>query len=346
MAALPVYTGGWTDQSKGGFLGAHHTYTRRETQFLLGATAAFLTYVGGCAWTIFAFIRHYFLARRSTADIISLQHRSIYRNSSTAQGAILDGLNICFAWKTWTPCWRRGARRRRSRHIGLRSCMLILPALFIFAFFTTAGVVSTLIATPIYANNPVLLRDGWAQGRCGITTYDGSLDSQAASFSKTANDTRAAISYSRSCYSQEPTIFNSIFCHSFVKPKLNYTRDTITQCPFGDPVIPFEDSICNINGNAVAYRLTSDKLDSNDDFGVNARPHHRVQLSKQLVCSPLNWGNFHSAQKGNADEVNITLTNYNFGLIVGNVTTGSIYTTWTYQNNPSARDDYLSFDIL
>ncbi|KAJ9615836.1 hypothetical protein H2200_001913 [Cladophialophora chaetospira] len=345
MTALPVYTGVWTDQSQGAFLGRYHTYTRRETQFLLGATAAFLTYVGGCAWTIYAFLSHARLAQRNSPDMMTLQHRSIYRNSSTAQSAILDGLNVYLAWKPWKLCSRPRKRSRQTRYVGLRSCELILPAFVVFGFFTAASVVSTLIATPIYTGNAVLLKDGLASGRCGVTTYDGSLKSQEAVFSKTANDTHAAISYSRSCYSGDSTIFNSVSCHSFVKPKLNYTRD-YTYCPFGDPQIPFEDSICNINNNNAAYRLTSEHLDSNKDFGINAAPKDRVQVSKQLVCSPLNWKGFNSTREGEADETNILLTDYKFGPVVDIFTPGSNYTDWTYENNPSARDDYVSFDVF
>jgi hypothetical protein len=338
MTTLSVYTGVWTDQSQGSFAGRYHTYTRLQTQFLLGATAAFVTYVGNCAWTIYAFVLHGCLAKRNNPDMITLQHRSTYRNSSTPQGAILEGFSMYLAWKPWKLCRRPRRRARRARNVGLRSCGLILPALFIFGFFATAGVLSTLIATRIYKGSPVLLEDGWAEGRCGVTVFGSSLDSQTASFSKTANDTHAAISYARACYSPDSAIFNSVSCNSFVKTKLDYTREN-AGCPFGDPSQPFDESICNLNENNAAYRLTTATLDSNFDLGINAPPEDRVQLVKQLTCSPLNWTGFTTTQKGSASESNVTLTNYDFGPVIN-------YTDWTYQYNPAAREDYVPFDVL
>ena len=197
--------------------------------------------------------------------------------------------------------------------------------------------VSTRIATPIYQGNTVLIKDGFDQNQCGITVFDRSLDSQQVSYVKAANDTRAAISYARTCYSPILGVINSVSCSSFVTTKLNYTSDD-SECPFGDPTLPFHQSICSINQNNAAHRLTTALLDSHTDFGINARPRDRVKLLTQLTCSPLSHLGFTSTEPGYGTEANTTkLTDYNYGGLPGQ--------TYTYQYDPAAINYGIPFDI-
>lgn len=336
MSSLPIYTGQWTDWSHGAVLGRYRTFSRQETQYIIGGTAAFLTYVGGCAWLIYAFFVHQRLATVSTPDLVTLQHRSIYRNDSTAQAAALDGLRVYRTWKPWKLFPPR-CREKRARNLCLRTCALILPTFFIFGFFASVSVVSTRIATPIYQGNTVLIKDGFNQNQCGITVFDRSLASQQVSYVKAANDTHAAISYARTCYSPILGVIASVSCSSFVTTKLNYTSGD-SECPFGDPTLPFNRSICYINQNNAAHRLTTALLDSHADFGINARPQDRVKLLTQLTCSPLSHQGFTSTQPGYGTEANTTtLTDYNYGGLPGQ--------TYTYQYDPAAANDNVPFDI-
>lgn len=367
MSNIPIYTGQWIDWSRGAVLGKYLTYSVTDTNYIIGGTSAFVTYVGGCAWLIYAFVLHRFLTTREKRDLISLQHRSIYRNDTTAQDAAIDAFWVYWVWKPWELCpprrspepsaqkafwvrwaWKFGPRlprfrRRRSTRVNRRSSALIFPALIIFGGFTAASVFSSLIATRPYKSQTVLVSNAFNQNQtlnhCGITLFDGSLASDEYYDSKAANDTRAAVSYSRSCYSTASGFINPVSCSFFATTKLSYYSEA-SGCPFGDPNQPFSESICNFNGNNEAHRATTVLLDSHDDFGINAPPSDRLKLSKQLTCSPLSQEGFTSEEEAHGTEFNSSavVTNYNYG----GVTTYS----YTYQYNPAAAYDNVPFQAL
>lgn len=101
MSNLPVHTGQWIDWSRGLVLGNYRTFSVRETLYITGATAAFLAYVGGSVWSIYAFFRHQHLSRQKEPDFITLQQRLIYRNNSTATAAAVDAFWVYWTWKPW-----------------------------------------------------------------------------------------------------------------------------------------------------------------------------------------------------------------------------------------------------
>jgi len=112
-----------------------------------------------------------------------------------------------------------------------------------------------------------------------------------------------------------------------------------SECPFGNLRLPFNQSICNFNGNNAAHRLTTALLDSHYDFGINARPRDRVKLLAQLTCSPVSQRGLTSTEQGHGTEGNTTLINYNYGEIPNDQ-------SYTYQYNPAAVNDNVPFEIL
>lgn len=336
MSSVPIHTGQWTDWSHGRVFGNYRTYDVRETSYIIGGTAAFVTYVGGCFWLVYAFAIHQLLlANQADGDLITIQHRSIYRNVSTAPAAAINAFWVYWKWKPWELFH---CRKKRANHVGLRTCALMLPALVIFAAFAVASVFSSRIAIPAYKTSTVLISDGFSRNQCGIALFDGSLGSLPSFDIKAASDTHAAVSYARSCYSQASAIVNSVSCSFFATSKLNYTREEYV-CPFGNDNQPFMQTICNINDNNAAHRLTTALLDSNDDFGINAPSSGRVKLNMSLTCSPLSTAGFTSTETGHGSEANSTVTDYNYGG-VGN------FQSYTYQYNPAAAYDNVPFEIL
>jgi hypothetical protein len=336
MSSVPIHTGQWTDWSHGTILGSYRTYDVRETSYIISGTSAFVTYVGGCVWLLCAFsIHQLLLANNPNGDLITLQHRSIYRNVSTAPAAATDAFWVFRAWKPWKLFHRR---KKRANSVALRTCALMVPALAIFAAFAVASVFSSRIAIPAYKTSTVLISDGFSKNQCGIALFDGSVRSLPSFDIKAASDTHAAISYSRSCYSQASGIVNSVSCSFFATSKLNYTREEYV-CPFNDPTQPFTQTICNVNDNNAAHRLTTALLDSHYDFGINAPSSDRVKLNKSLTCSPLSIDGFTSTEKGHGSEANSTVTDYNYG------ETGD-YQGYTYQYNPAAAYDNVPFEVL
>lgn len=274
---------------------------------------------------------------------MTLKHRLIYRNDATAQTAAINAFGVYWTWKSWTwrswklcpPCARLN---KRAKRIGSRSFRFITLAVLIFGAFAVASVFSSHIAAPPYQNTVFLVKDGSEQKQCGLAPFDGFNNSFNGFDVKNADDTRAAASYSRSCYSPDTAVVNSIACNVFAKRKLTYTAQGV-QCPFGEPESPFSQSICNFNGNKAAYQVTTALLDSHEDFGINAAPNNRLKLRKQLTCSPLSQTGFTSTESAHGVEANGTVTDYNYGG-VPNVA------SYTYQYNPAAANDNVPFEIL
>lgn len=349
MSNIPVHTGQWIDWSYGLVLGSYRTFTVRDTLYIIGATSAFLTLVGGGVWNIVAFIYHQTLAKKEP-DIITLQHRSIYRNDSTATSAILDAFWVYWQWKPWRLCGRRRRvgtsgplkhlwpphrrPKKRAKHVGMRTCLLMLPALTIFSGFVVAGIFGSHIAAPAYKSNTMLVATRLDQGTCGITLFDDTIEAVTAFDIDVANRTRAAVSYARSCYSPPSGSVNAVSCSLFANSKLEYEADD-TECPF-------EDSMCAINSSTPAHRLRTKPLDSHHDFGINAPAFQRLKLLKETICAPLIVHGFTSTSSANgAEGINnrSTMTNYNYGAVpnVGDA-------TWQY-NTASAYDN-VPFEIL
>lgn len=342
MSNFPVHNGSWTDWSYGAILGRYVTLSIRDTLYVLGATSVLVTYVTGCVWSMYAFFAHQRLSAANEGDdIITFQHRSIYRNDSTATAAALDAFWVYWIWKPWKLCWPPHPRaRKRGRRVGLRTCGLLVPAFIIFSCFSIAGIFVTRIATHAYDVNTVLVANGFELGHCGISLFDNSIEAVPDFDIKASSDTRAALSYARSCYSPQSGTINSAACSLFVKTKLNYSTNG-APCPFGDVNRPFEESVCASNGNNAAYSLRTDLLDSHNDFGVNARASDRVQMVKELTCSPLVTDGFHSLGPSHGAESggNISIINYNYG-VAPNIQ------NYTYQYNSADIYDNVPFEVL
>ena len=354
MSNIPVYKGQWTDWSHGAVLGNYRTFTVRETFYIIGATGAFLTIVGSSVWSIYAFFYHQVLSRQDP-DIVTLQHRSISRNDSTATAAVVDAFWVYWKWKPWelrgreqllgrsgrlTYLWPPHSRRRRARLVGLRTLLLILPALTIFFGFIVAGIFGSHIAAPAYNTNTVLVSSGLQRGTCGVTLFDTTVDALNDFDVDAWNRTHAAVSYARSCYSPPSGIVDTVSCSLFAKPSLEYDFDGV-QCPFGDQNTAFEDSIGGVNNNRAAIRFQTGFLNSHHDFGINAPDSSRVQLLKEMICSPLVVDGFASTSPahGEAGINNAMVTNYNYGSILN-------FADYTFQYNPASAYDNVPFEIL
>jgi hypothetical protein len=331
MADIPIHTGQWIDWSHGAIFGKYRTCSVEETQYIISGTGAFLTYVGGCTWLIYAFVLHRILSTGHDADLVTLQHRSIYRNDSTPLAAAGDALWVYWSWKAWS-FWPLRRRQSRTKRIGVRTCAVLIPTFIIFGFFASASVLSSRIAPPPYKNQTVLISNGFNQNRCGIRLSAEVLDENASNF------TRAALSYARSCYPPvSPGISStpSIPCSFYAATKLNYARDD-SECPFGDENQGFNESICNFNGNDAAYRVTTALLDSHNELGINAPVYNRLKLVKELTCSPLSQRGFTSQE---SDSRSNTYYDYNYGGVPG-------IQSYTYRYIPTPANASISPQIL
>jgi hypothetical protein len=82
-----IYTGTWTDWSRGRILGATITLSSRDASFLLAFIAAFLTILVIRLWLIISFAAHQFIATGGKHDGLSYQRQVILRNAKSAPAA-------------------------------------------------------------------------------------------------------------------------------------------------------------------------------------------------------------------------------------------------------------------
>lgn len=338
MDIIPIHTGKWVDRDHDFLRGSYWTLTVTETNFLIAGTSVLVTLLAGGFWSIAALTYHSFIARRRQPDMVDLQHRVICRNNSTPIVSFLDAFWVYWTWKSWTLLPPR-TRARRATRLCSRTLWLMLVALTIFGAFTALATLVAKIPVPSYRSSNVIIASSLKEGFCGIPVFDNTLSANSGFDIKQARDTRAGAAYSRNCYSQTTGLASSISCSFYTKQSLNYTRDA-TECPFGDSVLPFADSLCSYHNNNQAHRVTTAKLDSHHDFGINAPMGDRIQLVARMVCSPLSQDGYTSSAEENLARANgsVQVTNYNYGGAAN-------IQNYTYQYDPAARYDNVPFSI-
>lgn len=337
MADVPVRAGYWVDHSYGSTLGGYLTLTVDQTNRLVAGTAVFVTFVAGSIWSIYSFIAHQYLANKTPKDIVTHQHRSLFRNVDSPQTAMTDAISILLIWKD-CGLYNRKGRVARADFVTRRSIFVLVPALAIFAASIVAGVFVANLASAENQQTRVLVQSTSELNNCGITIFNNSALVLDVFDTKTAHDARTAMSYSRTCYSTSTGSINSLACSLFVKPTLNYTTEP-AECPFGEPTQDIGNTICGWNGNREAWRVLTAKLDSHHDFGINAVPQDRLTLQKDIICSPLSQVGFVSSYPGYGSEINDSIISYNYGPIPG------IYNA-TFLYNTASQYDYVPFQIM
>jgi len=102
-----------------------------------------------------------------------------------------------------------------------------------------------------------------------------------------------------------------------------------------------KNPMCAFNSNKGAYRLRTVLLDCHDAFGINTRPYNRVELIKELACSPLVITGFNSTGPvhGIEAKLDVTVTNYNYE-------TAPNVANYTRQYNSGSAYDNVPFEIL
>jgi len=91
-----------------------------------------------------------------------------------------------------------------------------------------------------------------------------------------ANRTVNARAYALSLHSGDAGARSSIY----MNPKLNYTLETGSHVPCGLPNATY----C-LNQINATIRLTSQRIDSHADLGINAAPADRVAFQHRATCS-------------------------------------------------------------
>jgi hypothetical protein len=146
-----VYTGFWTNWSKGKVDGATITVTSHIGAFLLAFIAMFIQVTGRHLWHIVCYLIHHLCATEKDSPPIIRQQQVILRNTSSPIGTAIRLFELLLAYgaRTWTV---NGA---------LYVCAL---ALVISVGFGAAGITSAYVV--ITTNVEVLLKSP----HCGFWT--------------------------------------------------------------------------------------------------------------------------------------------------------------------------------
>ncbi|KAK6712240.1 hypothetical protein SNK05_006694 [Fusarium graminearum] len=248
--SFEIYTGSWTDWSRGRVLGATLTLSSRDSSLLLAFIAAFVTVVAIRLWLIIAFTAHQLAAAGGKHDGLYYQRQVILRNVKSAPAAAW-----LFLQQAWH--WRGIAGSSFSRTLPL--------ALFCIIYsvgFAILAVFSSQISDSASAYR--LLRSP----SCGFQIP--SEEYQKATF-----DNQRAALYSKECYSNT----SSPVCNMLPTRELEWASSSV-DCPFGGKVCL----------DTPAFKMESRMIDTHYDLGLNNPPKNRLKYKRETICSPLNTG--------------------------------------------------------
>lgn len=262
-ASSIVYTGVWTNWSKGRIYGATLTVYEREAGLLAAFLAIYVSFVGGQFWRILCYCMHQARAGKPArqVDAPHRQTQVLLRNSEGAGGGFWEFAGLPFRWK---------GRRRKP----VAQCiMYALIALANLSAFGVASIFSSEVTKS--AGNTTLLYSP----NCGYARYPDGFD---PSFSKLLRNMRIAqnaAGYARTCYGAAE---NPLQCNTYPRSQIDYSTTLNVPCPF-------EPQLC-LNNLSVAF--DTGPLETFNVFGVNSPKHERLTYRRVTTCAPLDLSNF------------------------------------------------------
>ncbi|KAH0558778.1 hypothetical protein GP486_004582 [Trichoglossum hirsutum] len=275
MPNTSVYTGSWTNYSKGRILGATITLPSREADVLIAFLALFVGWVGSHLWGILCFVIHQVRCSSKDCDGLHYQQQAVLRNGVTDTNSLLQWVRLSLYWRT------------RTQRAFKRCLALIIVALCHIAAFGTAGIFSSRV---VKAGDEVLIRGdcGWLTDTITSKSLDDftqrDWNGSNAFYVSGQNNLRRSLQYSRACYAGQ-TSSDSVECKIFTKSFLELKADRSASCPFGK-------EMC-----VLGHGLTIDTgyLNSDLDLGVNAPENDRIWFRRVSSWTPLPTTNYTGA---------------------------------------------------
>lgn len=292
-----IYTGFWTNWSRGPVLGATLTLTRFHANILIAFTSFFLGIVGTRMWRIVCFILHRYFSRPS-GDGLHHQRQLVLRNSQSAEHGLVNLLWLYLAWK-------RVSTQNLSRLSG--------PTVIAAICFCTFGAISGLSATiTSSAGQAVLLESTYCSILGNNFTTEEVMLIITPHQSIQANEVN---NYAQQCYYPDSS---SVFdCTTFVTPQITSSVNNEAGCPFDN------HDVCKSQTTNIV--IESNGIDSNTHLGLNYPENERIQLNRRLHCAPLktegyttswefdnkNWTRYHYGSRRSGTQSNVTVHNHN-----------------------------------
>jgi len=313
------------------------TLPNQQGNYLISATAVFITLVGGCSWSILCRLAFRFQSRKLQKDGLGHQQQAILRNGVTDWNALKKFLFVGAAWRSLKT---RGARRRTT--------IFVLLAIINIVAFITAGVLSSRIASkhpPALTGIPPawlqLVTGQWSgQSYCGTWTFPGTfIDPVNGTYSNTtgalANVTLPNTNETQAESDQPFTEIATLLAQDIA------VAQAITTCvqsgaepsncsPLGRDPVPYtsycistnQDSLFDncINATSIppavgnhteshcpfddsmclgeVFTLDSGFVDSYEHLGINSAKEDRIQYRNQLICAPISVAGYSTVAEG------------------------------------------------
>ncbi|KAI0196351.1 hypothetical protein F4808DRAFT_474356 [Astrocystis sublimbata] len=256
----PVYTGVWTNWSRGPIFGATLTLSRDDANLVIALIAFFISFVATRVWRILCFIMHRVHSKSVPQEAVYYQHQAILRNTSTAE----DGI-----WLLLPLAWAN----RRSKIPHLRPLSTAAVAVLCTVSFTIAGGYSSRASIAI--GDEVLIQSA----NCGYRSSASFTQRTGAANSYFGDRIDDAARYAAQCYSNSSkSAAGTTVCDQLTLRSILAHIDTQAPCPF-------DDTMCRDTSNNL--RIDSGLLDSHAHFGLNSPPGERVKLRSILHCAPI-----------------------------------------------------------
>lgn len=293
-----IYTGIWTNWSRGPVLGLNLTTSKRNGNLLIAFTALFVTFVGSRLWRISCLALHRYYSTSAERSAIHHQRQVILRNSSAAESALYEFVSLFWTW-----------RKSRFQHIAGLIPLAIFSACFLAAF-TAAGGFSSSISSSV--GDQVLINGQ----NCGIIRPSSAVDALSVYNQRISELSNSAANYVQQCYRTNQSNVTTA-CNKFVRSSLpTFTVNDTAECPF-------QNKICRNPQSTL--RLDSGYIDSNDDLGLNSPKNERFTYRYVLHCAPLETDNYTS----HIEEFGRGWDRYHYG----NRTTGPLHNQTTLRDH-------------
>jgi len=257
--SINIYTGIWTNWSRGPVYGATITLTQGNGNILTAILAVYVTMVGHGFWRILRFALHQCRAMhaKDLNDGLHIQTQAILRNTGTATDAIWELGRLGFYWKNRNPSPM------------LRGFAVAAPAILIVAGFGVATIFSTQVTKSVPST--VLIQGE----KCGYW-YMKLVDNDEY-ITNLQNYTTVAANYARACYGNG-TFGEGGQCKVLPSQEILFKREDRKSCPF--------QNLCNSFAPSVLF--DTDEQDTSRILGINAPDKDRVLVRRRTECAVLN----------------------------------------------------------
>jgi hypothetical protein len=308
---IHTYTGPWINWSEGVIRGATLTLSQKHAGVLSAFLAILVSFAGTLFWSILSFVIHqvYTTEPAKGQDALHAQRQLILRNK-TAAGA---------AWALIMLPFENGRTASRVKAIG-RSLPLAILAILNILLFSVSGLFTSYI-TKTAGKSTIIVGPG-----CGGFTYD---TSDSIMNSKSLQDTYEAATYVRQCYQGSPS---GLMCGTYARPSIPFTTNQNASCPFASELCAYNDRS--------AFEMDTGLLDSQTDFGINARPKDRIKFRRVTTCAPVKHGSGLGTVQNDSTYGELLYINAGLKYYMGQP-----YTNYTFIYTPTPQVDGIGYTL-